>query len=73
MRAAHHDTVPRPLVGREQGSYGRGIYAGHSTHDHDYTTPGSYGRGVYARQTTDHVDFRSRASYARGISQAGAD
>lgn len=49
------------------GSYGRGIYAGRSTHVLDFRAEGSYGRGIYAgRSTADH-DYDTPGSYGRGI------
>lgn len=49
------------------GSYGRGIYAGHSTFGLDYGHQGSYGRGMYAGHRTFDLDFDSPGSYGRGI------
>lgn len=51
----------------EIGSYGRGVYAGHSTHDLDFSRQGSYGRGVYAGHSTHDLDFDRPGSYGRGI------
>jgi hypothetical protein len=48
------------------GSYGRGSYAGHSTHALDFRTPGSYGRGSYAGRSTADLDFGTQGSYGRG-------
>jgi|GEM_PF-2229600 hypothetical protein len=45
------------------GSYGRGIYAGHSTFGQDFSTPGSYGRGEYAGHSTHQIDFSSQGSF----------
>jgi hypothetical protein len=50
-----------------QGSYGRGIYAGHSTFGLDYCHQGRYGRGMYAGHSTFDLDFDSSGSYGRGI------
>ncbi len=49
------------------GSYGRGIYAGHSTYGLDYCHQGSYGRGIYAGHTTFDLDYDTPGSYVRGI------
>jgi hypothetical protein len=73
MQRTQHDTNQLQRLDREHGSYGRGVYAGHSIYNQDYDTPGSYGRGMYAWQNTHDVDFHSRASYAREMRQAGAD
>jgi hypothetical protein len=51
----------------EIGSYGRGIYAGHSTYGLDYRTQGSYGRGIYAGHSTFDLDYDTQGSYGRGI------
>jgi hypothetical protein len=52
------------------GSYGRGVYAGHSTFGLDWKTPGSYGRGVYAGHSTFGLDWAPRDDYARGMRAA---
>jgi hypothetical protein len=49
------------------GSYGCGIYAGHSTFGLDYYHQGRYGRGMYAGHSTFDLDFDSPGSYGRGI------
>jgi len=70
MRAQHVATAGTPgrvLTGEDHGSYGRGIYAGHSTFGLDLYTLGSYGRGIYARHSTFDLDFDSPGSYGRGI------
>jgi len=70
MRAQHVATAGTPgrvLTGEDHGSYGRGIYAGHSTFGLDLYTLGSYGRGIYARHSTFDLDFDTWGSYGRGI------
>jgi hypothetical protein len=47
-----------------QGSYGRGVYAGRSTAELDFSIQGSYGRGVYAGRSTAELDFSAQGSYA---------
>jgi hypothetical protein len=49
------------------GSYGRGIYAGRSTHAVDFRTQGSYGRGIYAGRSAAEHDYDTPGSYGRGI------
>jgi hypothetical protein len=49
------------------GSYGRGIYAGHSTFGLDFCTLGSYGCGIYAGHHTLGRGDATRGSYGRGI------
>ena len=49
------------------GSYGRSIYAGHSTFGLDFCHQGSYGRGIYAGHNTFNLDFDTPGSYGRGI------
>jgi hypothetical protein len=56
--AYQRDNVP--------GSYGRGSYAGHSTHTLDFSAQGSYGRGSYAGRSTSDIDFSAQGSYGRG-------
>jgi hypothetical protein len=46
------------------GSYGRRIYAGHSTYILDFRTHGSYGRGIYAGHSTTDLDFGAAGSFA---------
>jgi hypothetical protein len=48
------------------GSYGRGSYAGHSTHTLDFSDQGSYGRGSYAGRSTADLDFGPQGSFASG-------
>jgi hypothetical protein len=48
------------------GSYGRGSYAGHSTHTLDFSAQGSYGRGSYAGHSTSDIDSSAQGSYGRG-------
>ena len=52
---------------RLSGSYGRGIYAGHSTFGLDYCYQGGYGRGIYAGHSTFDRDFDTPGSYGRGV------
>jgi hypothetical protein len=49
------------------GSYGHGIYAGHSTHGLDVRSQGSYGRGIYAGHSTYNHDYDTPGSYGRGV------
>src|SRR6266511_856581 len=49
------------------GSYGRGVYAGHSTYHLDFSSQGSYGRGFYAGHSTYHLDYDTPGSYGRGV------
>jgi len=65
MPSAQPQNEDAPIV--EVGSYGRGIYAGHSTYDRDYRTQGSYGRGIYAGHSTFDLDYDTPGSYGRGI------
>ena len=61
---------PATTPNREQaavGSYGRGVYAGHSTFGLDFSHQGSYGRGVYAGHSTFGLDFDTPGSYGRGV------
>jgi hypothetical protein len=48
------------------GSYGRGSYAGRSTHTLDFSDQGSYGRGSYAGRSTADLAFSTQGSYGRG-------
>jgi hypothetical protein len=49
------------------GSYGRGVYARHTTHALDFRTQGSYGRGIYAGHSTADHDYDTPGCYGRGI------
>ena len=49
------------------GSYGRGVYAGHSTFGLDYCSQGGFGRGIYASHSTFELDFNTPGSYGRGV------
>jgi hypothetical protein len=49
------------------GSYGRGVYTGHSTYALDFRTQGSYGRGIYAGHSTADRDYDTPGSYGRGV------
>ena len=69
-KARHVDPVPPEKNSgpeEEVGSYGRGIYAGHSTFGLDFTTQGNYGRGIYAGHSTFGLDFNTPGSYGHGI------
>jgi hypothetical protein len=67
QQVAPDEATERGCSADGHGSYGRGIYAGHSTFGLDFCTLGSYGCGIYAGHHTLDRDDATPGSYGRGI------